>query len=110
MEHQQPKAVHWLLPGLASVLETTIACERVAVDLTGWVGGPPRAGAVAEAGVRNLRRMHAGESISPRGDHQLGSEPGQLCARTARRLLIRQKLALHRRRIQHPLPSDDREH
>jgi hypothetical protein len=29
--------VNWLLPGLASVLETTIAYEQVAVDLTAWV-------------------------------------------------------------------------
>ncbi|QNP75395.1 hypothetical protein IAG44_42340 [Streptomyces roseirectus] len=37
VEAQQQKAVNWLLPGLASVLETTIAYEQVAVDLTGWV-------------------------------------------------------------------------
>ncbi len=36
-EQQQQKAVNWLLPGLASVLETTIAYEQVAVDLTSWV-------------------------------------------------------------------------
>jgi hypothetical protein len=29
--------VNWLLPGVASVLETTIAYEQVAVDLTAWV-------------------------------------------------------------------------
>jgi hypothetical protein len=37
IEQQQQKAVNWLLPGLASVLETTISYEQVAVDLTGWV-------------------------------------------------------------------------
>jgi hypothetical protein len=37
LEHQQQKVVNWLLPGQASVLETTIAYEQVAVDLTGWV-------------------------------------------------------------------------
>ncbi|WP_395108399.1 hypothetical protein [Actinomadura sp. SCN-SB] len=37
IEQQQQKAVNWLLPGQASVLETTIAYEQVAVDLTGWV-------------------------------------------------------------------------
>ncbi|MFD3843567.1 hypothetical protein ACFWWC_46340 [Streptomyces sp. NPDC058642] len=37
IEHQQQKVVNWLLPGLSSVLETTIAYEQVAVDLTGWI-------------------------------------------------------------------------
>ncbi|WP_214411517.1 hypothetical protein [Sphaerisporangium fuscum] len=37
IEQQQQKAVNWLLPGLASVLETTIAYEQVAVDLTAWL-------------------------------------------------------------------------
>jgi hypothetical protein len=37
IEQQQQKAVNWLLPGQASVLETTIGYEQVAVDLTGWV-------------------------------------------------------------------------
>ncbi|MGP4110395.1 hypothetical protein ACTWP5_05690 [Streptomyces sp. 4N509B] len=37
VESQQQKAVNWLLPGVASVLETTIAYEQVAVDLTAWV-------------------------------------------------------------------------
>lgn len=37
IEQQQQKVVNWLLPGLVSVLETTIAYEQVAVDLTGWV-------------------------------------------------------------------------
>ncbi|GAA3468635.1 hypothetical protein [Nonomuraea roseola] len=37
IEAQQQKAVNWLLPGLASVLETTLAYEQVAVDLTAWV-------------------------------------------------------------------------
>lgn len=37
IEAQQQKAVNWLLPGLASVLETTLAYEQVAVDLTSWV-------------------------------------------------------------------------
>jgi hypothetical protein len=37
IEQQQQKAVNWLLPGTASVLETTISYEQVAVDLTGWV-------------------------------------------------------------------------
>ncbi|GAA4410094.1 hypothetical protein ACFQV2_31290 [Actinokineospora soli] len=37
LEHQQQKVVNWLLPGSASALETTIAYEQVAVDLTAWV-------------------------------------------------------------------------
>lgn len=37
IEAQQQKAVNWLLPPTASVLETTISYEQVAVDLTGWV-------------------------------------------------------------------------
>jgi hypothetical protein len=36
-EHQQQKVVNWLLPGAASTLETTLAYEQVAVDLTAWV-------------------------------------------------------------------------
>jgi hypothetical protein len=36
-EQQQQKVINWLLPGQASVLETTIAYEQVAVDLTAWV-------------------------------------------------------------------------
>jgi hypothetical protein len=36
-EQQQQKVVNWLLPGQASVLETTLAYEQVAVDLTAWV-------------------------------------------------------------------------
>jgi hypothetical protein len=36
-DQQQQKVVNWLLPGQASVLETTLAYEQVAVDLTGWV-------------------------------------------------------------------------
>jgi hypothetical protein len=37
VEQQQQKVVNWLLPGTASPLETTIAYEQVAVDLTAWV-------------------------------------------------------------------------
>jgi hypothetical protein len=37
IEHQQQKVVNWLLPGVSSVLETTIAYEQVAVDLIAWV-------------------------------------------------------------------------
>ncbi|WP_059006039.1 hypothetical protein [Streptomyces specialis] len=37
IEAQQQKAVNWLLPGVSSVLETTIGYEQVAVDLTAWV-------------------------------------------------------------------------
>ncbi|GGR52583.1 hypothetical protein GCM10010282_51890 [Streptomyces roseolus] len=37
VEAQQQKAVNWLLPGVSSVLETTIAYEQVAVDLTAWI-------------------------------------------------------------------------
>ncbi|WP_131736269.1 hypothetical protein [Actinomadura roseirufa] len=37
IEAQQQKVVNWLLPGQASVLETTLSYEQVAVDLTGWV-------------------------------------------------------------------------
>jgi len=32
--------VNWLLPGAASTPETTIADERVAVDVTAWVDPP----------------------------------------------------------------------
>jgi hypothetical protein len=37
MEQQQQKTVNWLLPGVSSALENTIAYEQVAVDLTAWV-------------------------------------------------------------------------
>ncbi|RAY11227.1 hypothetical protein DPM19_31205 [Actinomadura craniellae] len=37
IEQQQQKTVNWLLPGQASVLETTLSYEQVAVDLTAWV-------------------------------------------------------------------------
>jgi len=37
IEAQQQRVVNWLLPGVSSVLETTIAYEQVAVDLTAWV-------------------------------------------------------------------------
>jgi hypothetical protein len=37
IEQQQQRVVNWLLPGEASVLETTIAYEQNAVDLTAWV-------------------------------------------------------------------------
>lgn len=37
IEQQQQKVVNWLLPGTASVLETTLSYEQVAVDLTSWV-------------------------------------------------------------------------
>ena len=37
IEQQQQRVVNWLLPGIPSVLETTIAYEQVAVDLTAWV-------------------------------------------------------------------------
>jgi hypothetical protein len=37
IEAQQQKVVNWLLPGVSSVLETTISYEQVAVDLTAWV-------------------------------------------------------------------------
>ncbi|MFG2000213.1 hypothetical protein ACGFNU_13780 [Spirillospora sp. NPDC048911] len=37
IEQQQQKVVNWLLPGQASVLETTISYEQVAVDLTAWI-------------------------------------------------------------------------
>ncbi|MCW2898437.1 MAG: hypothetical protein JWO67_702 [Streptosporangiaceae bacterium] len=37
IEQQQQKVVAWLLPGQASVLETTIGHEQTAVDLTAWV-------------------------------------------------------------------------
>lgn len=37
LEQQQQKTVNWLLPGASSALETTIAYEQVAVDLTAWV-------------------------------------------------------------------------
>jgi hypothetical protein len=37
IENQQQRVVNWLLPGLGSVLETTLGYEQVAVDLTAWV-------------------------------------------------------------------------
>ena len=37
IESQQQRTVNWLLPGVPSALETTIAYEQVAVDLTAWV-------------------------------------------------------------------------
>jgi hypothetical protein len=37
IEQQQQKVVNWLLPGTATVLETTISYEQQAVDLTAWV-------------------------------------------------------------------------
>jgi hypothetical protein len=37
IEAQQQRVVNWLLPGLPSALETTIAYEQVAIDLTAWV-------------------------------------------------------------------------
>jgi len=37
LESQQQRVVNWLLPGIPSALETTIAYEQVAVDLTSWV-------------------------------------------------------------------------
>jgi hypothetical protein len=37
VESQQQRVVNWLLPGWSSVLETTIAYEQVATDLTSWV-------------------------------------------------------------------------
>jgi hypothetical protein len=37
LESQQQRVVNWLLPGTPSALETTIAYEQVAVDLTAWV-------------------------------------------------------------------------
>ncbi|MFS8522734.1 MAG: hypothetical protein FWJ87_15440 [Micromonosporaceae bacterium] len=37
VESQQQRVVNWLLPGIPSALETTIAYEQVAVDLTAWV-------------------------------------------------------------------------
>ena len=36
-DHQQQRAVNWLLPGTLSPLETTIGYEQVAVDLTAWL-------------------------------------------------------------------------
>ncbi|GAA3237535.1 hypothetical protein [Nonomuraea helvata] len=37
IEAQQQKVVNWLLPGVSSVLETTLAYEQAAVELTAWV-------------------------------------------------------------------------
>jgi hypothetical protein len=37
VESQQQRVVNWLLPGWSTVLETTIAYEQVATDLTSWV-------------------------------------------------------------------------
>ncbi|KAB8193185.1 hypothetical protein FH608_023075 [Nonomuraea phyllanthi] len=37
IEAQQQKAVNWLLSGVSSVLETTLAYEQTAVELTAWV-------------------------------------------------------------------------
>jgi PAS domain-containing protein len=37
IESQQQRVVNWLLPGLNTVLETTLGYEQNAVDLTAWV-------------------------------------------------------------------------
>jgi hypothetical protein len=37
IENQQQRVVNWLLPGINSVLETTLGYEQNAVDLTAWV-------------------------------------------------------------------------
>ena len=37
IEAQQQRVVNWLLPGIPSALETAIAYEQVATDLTAWV-------------------------------------------------------------------------
>ncbi|MFG3343450.1 hypothetical protein ACGF1Z_00105 [Streptomyces sp. NPDC048018] len=37
IEAQQQKVVNWLLPGVSSALETTIASEQAVVDLTAWI-------------------------------------------------------------------------
>ena len=37
VESQQQRVMNWLLPGVPSALETTLAYEQVAVDLTAWV-------------------------------------------------------------------------
>jgi len=37
VDQQQQKAVNWLIPGDQSVLETTLAYEQVAIDLTAWL-------------------------------------------------------------------------
>ena len=37
LEAQQQRVVNWLLPGTPSALETAIAYEQVATDLTAWV-------------------------------------------------------------------------
>src|SRR5690606_20374838 len=36
IEAQQQKGGNWLLPGLSAALVPSMACERVAVDLTAW--------------------------------------------------------------------------
>jgi hypothetical protein len=37
IENQQQRVVNWLLPGINSVLETTLGYEQNAVDLTAWI-------------------------------------------------------------------------
>jgi hypothetical protein len=37
VENQQQRVVNWLLPGVNSVLETTLGYEQNAVDLTAWL-------------------------------------------------------------------------
>jgi hypothetical protein len=37
VENQQQRVVNWLLPGINSVLETTLGYEQNAVDLTAWL-------------------------------------------------------------------------
>ncbi|HEY0485907.1 MAG TPA: hypothetical protein VGD72_06625 [Mycobacteriales bacterium] len=37
VENQQQRVVNWLLPGINSVLETTLGYEQNAVDLTAWI-------------------------------------------------------------------------
>ncbi|SNT63835.1 hypothetical protein SAMN05216276_110521 [Streptosporangium subroseum] len=66
IEAQQQKAVNWLLPGLASVLETTIAYEQVAVDLTAWV-------ARMEPDPYLKQAYHFGVPLETEGPHPLPS-------------------------------------
>jgi len=37
IEQQQQKAINWLMPGNASILEATLGYEQVAIDLTAWL-------------------------------------------------------------------------
>ncbi|WTL49338.1 hypothetical protein OG310_29690 [Streptomyces sp. NBC_01497] len=61
IEAQQQKAVNWLLPGVSSVLETTIAYKQVAVDRSADTANPAAmARAIKAAAATAPTRPHPG--------------------------------------------------